>query len=68
MKNKYVPAFDLAVISLALGENQEALTYLEEAYREREPWMPFIGTNLLFNSLFSDEQFQDLVKRIEKHF
>ena len=66
MKNKYVPAYDMAVISLGLGEKQEALQYLEQAYMEREPWMPFIGVNPLFGSLKVDHQFQELVMKIEK--
>jgi TolB-like protein/class 3 adenylate cyclase/Flp pilus assembly protein TadD len=65
MKTKYVPAYDLAVISLGLGEKQEALKYLEEAYTEREPWMPFIEMNPLFGSLKDNIQFQELVRKIK---
>ncbi len=62
---KYVPGYDLAVISLGVGEKKEALQYLEQAYTAHEPWMPFIGFNLLFDSLKSDPQFQELVRKIE---
>jgi TolB-like protein/class 3 adenylate cyclase/Tfp pilus assembly protein PilF len=65
-KTKYVPAYDLAVMSLASGEEKAALQYLEVAYTEHEPWMPFIGFNLIFSSLYDDKEFQDLVKKIEQ--
>ncbi len=64
-QEKYVPGYDLAVISLGVDEKKAALKYLEEAYTAHEPWMPFIGFNLLFDSLTSDPQFQELVRKIE---
>jgi serine/threonine-protein kinase len=64
MKTKYVPAYDLAVISLGLGEDQEALQYLELAFKNREPWMPFIGMNPLFASLKDNARFQSLVQKM----
>lgn len=65
-KAKYVPSYDLAVVSLGLGEDQKALQYLEQAYSDREPWMPFIEMNPLFGSLKNNPQFQELVMKIEK--
>ena len=66
METKYVPPYDMAVISLGLGENQEAIQYLELAYKNREPWMPFIGMNPLFGSLKDNPHFQELVRNVEK--
>ena len=64
-KTKYVSSYALAVVKLGLGENVQAMKYLEEAYIERCPMMPFIGMNPIFNSLKNNSQFQTLVQKIE---
>lgn len=64
-QNKYVPAYDLAVVSLGLGDTQQALQHLEQAYLNREPWMPFIHMNPLFASLHGNAQFERIVKQIK---
>jgi hypothetical protein len=61
----YVPAYDLATVSVGLGNREEAIMFLEQAYTNREPWMPFIGMNPLFNTLKDHPQFQALVRKIE---
>jgi Flp pilus assembly protein TadD len=63
-KRKFVSAQDLAVISLALGKKGQALEYLEQAYNERCPWMPFLSLNPLLNSLKSDPQFTALTEKV----
>ncbi len=62
--SKYVPSYDLAVVSLGLGQKEEALEYLKKAYEERGPWMLFLKLNPLFNSLSDDLRFQELFRRI----
>jgi TolB-like protein/Flp pilus assembly protein TadD len=64
-QSEYVPAYDFAVLALGLGETEQAMQYLEQAYTNREPWMPFIGMNPLFTSLFGNSHFQELVRRIK---
>ena len=63
-KNTYVPAYDLATISLGLGNDDLAIRYLEEAYNNHEPWMPFIDMNPLFKTLEDYPQFQALAGKI----
>lgn len=63
---KYIPAYDLAVLALGMGNTEQALAYLETAFIQREPWMPFIGMNPLFTSLARNAQFKNLVERAEK--
>jgi len=63
-KNTYVPSYDLATISLGLGNDDLAIRYLEEAYNNHEPWMPFIDMNPLFKTLKDNPQFQALVGKI----
>ncbi|MEO6107332.1 MAG: tetratricopeptide repeat protein, partial [Cyclobacteriaceae bacterium] len=64
-ENKYVPAYDMAVMSLGLGLEQQAIEYLEKAFIERGPWMPFIGMNPIFISLRNNPHFQELIGKIE---
>jgi len=57
-KQNYVSSQDIAVISLALGKKDQALEYLERAFLERGPWMPFLSLNPLFSSLYDHPRFQ----------
>jgi len=48
----------------ALGETDEAFTWLERSYREREPLMIVTKADPTFDPLRSDPRFQDLLRRI----
>jgi serine/threonine-protein kinase len=63
-ENQYVPPHNLAVVSLGLGKKTRALEYLEQAYNERGPWMPFIKINPIFDSLLSHSGFQEIIRKI----
>ena len=63
-KSDYVPYYDLATVAVGLGNNEASIKFLEQAYTNREPWMPFIGMNPLFNSLRENPQFHALVEKI----
>jgi tetratricopeptide (TPR) repeat protein len=65
-ESQYVPSYHLAVAELGLAKQEQALNYLEQAYNERSPWMPFLRMNPLFNSLHQQPRFKTLVKKIEK--
>lgn len=65
-KTKYVSAYDLAIAALGAGDHRKAIDYLKEAYQEREPWMPFIAMNPMFNTLHDDPDFAELVHNISK--
>jgi TolB-like protein/Tfp pilus assembly protein PilF len=65
-KTKYVPEYDMATLSVGLGNHEQAMQHLEHAYKNHEPWMPFIGMNPLFDSLKNKKLFQELILRIEK--
>ena len=67
VENKYVPEYDLATLSIGLGNLNKAMQHLEQAYKNHEPWMPFIDMNPLFIPLKDHTEFQALVKRIETH-
>jgi adenylate cyclase len=63
-KSRYIPSYDLAVIEIGLGDIPKAMSSLEQAYKNHEPWMPFIRMNPLFSSVYGNSQFQTIVGKI----
>ncbi len=53
----------IAFLCVALGDKEEALMWLEQAYRERESSILLLRTSY-FDPLRSDPRFQDLLRRI----
>jgi len=60
----YVPPFLLAKLHMALGEQKQALTRLEEAYERRDPGLTWLKVERAFDPLRHDSRFQDLFHRI----
>jgi TolB-like protein/Flp pilus assembly protein TadD len=61
---RFVTPFSQALIYLGLGQNRDAITWLEKAYDERSPWLDWLKIEPLFNPLRSDPQFQALYKKM----
>ncbi len=47
-----------------IGETDEAFTWLERGYRERDPLMPVLETYPALDPLRSDPRYHDLLRRI----
>jgi tetratricopeptide (TPR) repeat protein len=63
-KTKYVSSYQFAVIYLGLGESEQAMAALEDAYRERSTLLGYLKMDPRFDPLRSDARFQDLLRRI----
>ena len=63
-KQAYVTPFMVARIYAALGENKQALEWLETAYRERAAQMVFLKTDPRFDDLRCEPRFQELLRRM----
>ena len=63
-KVRYVPASTVAVVLSGLGKKDEAMTWLERADRERDPWVTTLNTNFMFDPIRSDPRFQSLAHRV----
>jgi len=63
-KQRYVSPYAVGRIYATLGETDEALRWLEIAYREHTAHMVCLKTDPRFNGLRSDSRFQDLLHRI----
>jgi TolB-like protein/Tfp pilus assembly protein PilF len=60
----YVPAAALVNAYLGLGENEQAFTWIEEAYKEQSNMLQFVKVHPYFDPIRSDPRFADLVRRV----
>lgn len=64
-RRKYVSPYDVATIYAGLGEQEQALEWLEKAYEERSGWLGLgLKVDPKFDGLRADERFRDLLRRI----
>jgi adenylate cyclase len=63
-KQHYVSAYEVATIYVALGNNEQALQLLEEAYAEHSFHLVYLNVSPQFKPVSSDRRFQNLVQRI----
>jgi Flp pilus assembly protein TadD len=63
-QQKYVSAYEVALIYVGLDEKDLAFTWLEKAYEERSFLLSNIKADPRMDSLRSDPRFQDLVRRV----
>ena len=54
----------LADIYSALGDKDKAIYWVEEAYKLRHDFIPWIKNNPYYNKLADDPRFQDIVERL----
>ncbi len=62
-KKRYVSPYGVAQIYAALNDKEQTYKWLETAYRDRAVWMSYLAVDPLFDSIRSEEQFQDLLQR-----
>jgi serine/threonine protein kinase/tetratricopeptide (TPR) repeat protein len=63
-KQSYVSPSDLSLVYAGLGETDQALDLLEEAYEQRLPSMVNLKVDPSLDSLRSNPRFQNLLRRI----
>jgi len=59
-QNPLTNSFDVAIVNAGLGRTAEALDRLEQAYRERTPWLMFIRVDLRLASLRGNPRFESV--------
>ena len=64
MTNQYLSPFQIALIYAGLGENDEAMEWLQTATRERDPFLMYIRVDPNFDSLREDPRFIELIKKL----
>jgi TolB-like protein/DNA-binding winged helix-turn-helix (wHTH) protein/Tfp pilus assembly protein PilF len=60
----YVSPHSLALLHASAGNVKEALTYLERAYEQRDPWLSLIHVQPQFSALAGQPRFDKLMVRM----
>jgi len=63
-KDGKVSSYGMAGIYARLNNKEEALNWLDKAYRERDPYVVYLKIDPQFDSLRSDQRAQDLMRQI----
>jgi TolB-like protein/Tfp pilus assembly protein PilF len=63
-RQEYIPQCLVAIIYVALGENDHAFEWLDKAYEERDPYLRFLKIIPVFAGVRSDPRYIALLKRI----
>lgn len=63
-KREYTSPMGMAVAYARLAKAEQALAWLEEAYRRRDPGLSALKVEPLFDFLRSNPRFQDLLRRM----
>jgi tetratricopeptide (TPR) repeat protein len=62
-RNRYVPAYDIALVYGALGQRDVAFSWLEKAYADRYPWLVMMRVAPTLD-LRADPRFGQLLQRV----
>ena len=63
-RGDYVSPLHVALVYAGLGDKNEAFTYLEKAYQNRDEYLVYLNVYPELESLRSDSRFQDLTRRM----
>jgi hypothetical protein len=63
-KNRYVPDYVFGLIYLALGQNDEAMRWLESSYAKHQPDVNWIRVDPDLRPLHGDPRFEALAEKI----
>jgi hypothetical protein len=61
---KFVPAYDIAMVRLGLGEKDAALDWLREAEKEHSGWLAYLAVESRLDALRAIPEFQNLMTRV----
>jgi hypothetical protein len=61
---EYVSTYDLALLCLALGDNDRAFALFSKAYEDHSSFLPFIAVDARLDGVRSDPRFYELVRRM----
>lgn len=65
-KNRYVSPLYIATVYTGLGDHDRAIEWLNKAYEARHPGLVLIKVDPMFDSLRSEQRFQELLKRFDR--
>ena len=65
LNHRYIPPYYVGLICNGLDQPGEALTWLERAFDERDPWMVFLKVEPKWNNLRNNQRFVHLLNRLK---
>lgn len=63
-RQSYVSPYDMAIIYTGIGDEDQALNWLEVGYNLHDPAMDMLQVEPALDTLRSDNRFQDLIRRV----
>jgi TolB-like protein len=63
-RQRYVSAYNIAIIHAGLGEKEAALDWLVKAYHNKDVWLVWLKVNPRFDTLRDEPRFADLMRRV----
>lgn len=63
-KQRYVSAFDFALVHAGMHDHEQAIGWLERASEQRDPHLPFLKVDPRLASLHADPRFLALLRRV----
>jgi TolB-like protein len=63
-QNRRWLTFGLAEIYSVLKDEEKTFYWLEEAYRQKHDFLPWVGCNVNFKPFYNDKRFMDLIDRL----
>jgi len=63
-KENFVSPISLAGVYVGLGEKEEAFSWLEKGYSEKDAGLSYLKANPVFDPLRSDPRFKTLLKKV----
>ncbi len=63
-KSKYVSSYDIALVYAGLGENGQALAWLEKAFAEHNGWLVFLKVEPRLEPLRAEARFSVLLEKV----
>jgi tetratricopeptide (TPR) repeat protein len=61
---RFVPARGVAEIYMGLGDKEQAFSWLDKAFEERNGWLIHLKGNQRYDGLRNDTRYKDLVRRM----
>ncbi len=65
MANRTDRSFEMGLTQIALGNHQAALQWLEQAFQNRNPSLPYIKVDPRFAPLHQEARFRELLNRLQ---
>jgi tetratricopeptide (TPR) repeat protein len=62
--HRYVNAYELALIYVGLGQNEQAFKSLERAFREHSDMLAYLKVDPRLDSIRSHSRFDDLIRHV----